>query len=133
MSKKLKMYEPLEFIHDYLMDKLEFKKQNETVAVHVTCSSTKLGLKEKFKTVAEACVTNVIMPSKVRCCGFAGDKGFEVPELNESALADLKDSLPADCSAGYSNSRTCEIGLSHRSGISYQSIVYLVDRCTNSK
>lgn len=133
MSKKLKMYEPLEFIHDYLMDKLEFKKQNETVAVHVTCSSTKLGLKEKFKTVAEACVTNVIMPAKVRCCGFAGDKGFEVPELNESALAELKDCLPADCSSGYSNSRTCEMGLSHRSGISYQSIVYLVDRCTNSK
>ncbi|WP_378951670.1 FAD-binding and (Fe-S)-binding domain-containing protein [Pelosinus sp. sgz500959] len=133
MSKKLKMFEPLEFIHDYLMDLLEFKKQPETIAVHVTCSSTKLGLKEKFKKVAEACATTVVMPAKVRCCGFAGDKGFEVPELNESALSELKDCLPADCSAGYSNSRTCEMGLSHRSGISYQSIVYLVDRCTSAK
>jgi len=133
MSKKLKMYEPLEFIHDYLIDKLNFTKQPETIAVHVTCSSTKLGLKEKFKTVAEACAKTVVMPAKVRCCGFAGDKGFEVPELNESALAELKDCLPDDCSAGYSNSRTCEMGLSHRSGISYQSIVYLVDRCTTSK
>lgn len=133
MNKKLKMFEPLEFIHDYLMDKLTFTKKSETVAVHVTCSSTKLGLKEKFKTVAEACATKVIMPAKVRCCGFAGDKGFEVPELNESALSELKDCLPPDCSAGYSNSRTCEMGLSHRSGISYQSIVYLVDRCTVSK
>lgn len=133
MSKKLKMYEPLEFIHDYLMDVLEFEKQPETIAVHVTCSSTKLGLKEKFKKVAEACATTVVMPAKVRCCGFAGDKGFEVPELNESALSELKDCLPADCSAGYSNSRTCEMGLSHRSGISYQSIVYLVDRCTTAK
>ena len=133
MSKQLKMHEPLEFIHDYLMDKLTFNQQNETIAVHVTCSSTKLGLKEKFKTVAEACATTVVMPSKVRCCGFAGDKGFEVPELNESALAELKDCLPADCNAGYSNSRTCEMGLSHRSGISYQSIVYLVDRCTAAK
>lgn len=133
MSKKLKMYEPLEFIHDYLMDKLEFKKQPETIAVHVTCSSTKLGLKEKFKKVAEACATTVVMPAKVRCCGFAGDKGFEVPELNESALSELKDCLPADCSTGYSNSRTCEMGLSQRSGLSYQSIVYLVDRCTVKK
>jgi len=133
MNKKLKMFEPLEFIHDYLMDKLEFTKGPETVAVHVTCSSTKLGLKEKFRKVAESCATTVVMPAKVRCCGFAGDKGFEVPELNESALAELKDCLPADCSAGYSNSRTCEMGLSHRSGISYQSIVYLVDRCTVSK
>ena len=133
MNKKLKMFEPLEFIHDYLMDKLEFKQQNETIAVHVTCSSTKLNLKEKFKKVAEACATTVVMPAKVRCCGFAGDKGFEVPELNESALAELKDCLPADCNAGYSNSRTCEMGLSHRSGISYQSIVYLVDHCTTAK
>jgi len=133
MNKKLKMFEPLEFIHDYLMDVLQFNQQDETIAVHVTCSSTKLGLKEKFKKVAEACATTVVMPAKVRCCGFAGDKGFEVPELNESALAELKDSLPADCHAGYSNSRTCEMGLSHRSGISYQSIVYLVDRCTKAK
>jgi len=133
MSKTLKMYEPLEFIHDYLMDLLQFNQQQETIAVHVTCSSTKLGLKEKFKKVAEACASTVVMPAKVRCCGFAGDKGFEVPELNESALSELKDCLPADCNAGYSNSRTCEMGLSHRSGISYQSIVYLVDRCTAAK
>ncbi|AIF53914.1 FAD-binding and (Fe-S)-binding domain-containing protein [Pelosinus sp. UFO1] len=133
MDKKLKMFEPLEFIHDYLLELLNFNKEQETIAVHVTCSSTKLGLKEKFKKVAEACATTVVMPEKVRCCGFAGDKGFEVPELNESALAELKDCLPADCSAGYSNSRTCEMGLSHRSGLSYQSIVYLVDRCTTAK
>jgi D-lactate dehydrogenase len=133
MSRGLHMFEPVEFIHDYLLDLLEFKQQEETIAVHVTCSSTKLGLKEKFRKVAEACASTVVMPEKVRCCGFAGDKGFEVPELNESALAELKDCLPTDCSAGYSNSRTCEVGLSHRSGISYQSIVYLVDRCTVAK
>jgi len=36
-----------------------------------------------------------------------------------------------DCTAGYSNSRTCEIGLSAHSGLSYQSLMYLVDRCAN--
>ena len=70
------------------------------------------------------------MPEKVKCCGFAGDKGFEIPELNESALEHLKEALPADCGCGYSNSRTCEIGLADKSGISYQSIAYLVDRCS---
>ncbi|ETX12207.1 FAD-linked oxidase [Marinomonas ushuaiensis DSM 15871] len=34
------------------------------------------------------------------------------------------------CEAGFSNSRTCEIGLSEHSGLDYQSIVYLVDRVT---
>ena len=56
--------------------------------------------------------------------------GFDLPELNAAALAELKPSLPGECTSGYSNSRTCEIGLSEHGGISYQSIVYLVDRCT---
>ena len=34
---------------------------------------------------------------------------------------------------GYSNSRTCEIGLSTNGGITYRSIVYLVNACTTPK
>ena len=34
---------------------------------------------------------------------------------------------------GYSNSRTCEIGLSTNSGIPYKSIVYLVNKVTSPK
>ncbi len=34
---------------------------------------------------------------------------------------------------GYSNSRTCEIGLSLHSGVSFKSIVYLVDKVSTSK
>ncbi|HEX8908500.1 MAG TPA: hypothetical protein VF805_04825, partial [Anaeromyxobacteraceae bacterium] len=60
-----------------------------------------------------------------------GDKGFSTPELNASALSGLREALPADCRVGYSNSRTCEIGLSLHGGIPYQSIVYLVDRATS--
>jgi D-lactate dehydrogenase len=133
MDKRLKLVEPVEFIHDYLLGALTFTKLPETIALHVTCSSVKMGLHDKFKLVAEACAAKVIIPPKIGCCGFAGDKGFSTPELNESALAGLKSALPPDCHSGYSNSRTCEIGLSNQSGISYQSIVYLVDRCTIKK
>ncbi|MDD4599442.1 hypothetical protein SDC9_03879 [bioreactor metagenome] len=133
MDKPLTILDTVEFIHDYLLDKLDIKQSPETVAVHVTCSATKMGLAEKFKAIAEACAVKVIMPGKVKCCGFAGDKGFEVPELNESALAHLRESIPSDCKCGYSNSRTCEIGLADQSGISYQSIAYLVDRCSSGK
>jgi D-lactate dehydrogenase len=133
LDKRLAMYEPVEFIHDYLMDRLVFRRLSETIAIHVTCSSTKLLLGEKFKAVAAACADKVIVPPKVGCCGFAGNKGFDLPELNAAALAELKPALPGDCSSGYSNSRTCEIGLSEHGGISYQSIVYLVDRCTDRK
>ncbi len=131
-AQGLKLYDPVEFIHTFLMDRLVFKKAPEPIAVHVTCSSVKMGLAGKFRAVAEACSERVLMPPKVGCCGFAGDRGFSYPELNESALAELSVSLPEDCRAGYSNSRTCEIGLSLHGGIGYQSIMYLVDRCTTA-
>ena len=75
----------------------------------------------------------MIIPEHIQCCGFAGDKGFTTPELNENALAPLKEQVPKGCVTGYSNSRTCEIGLSHHAGIDYQSIIYLVDKTTTSK
>jgi D-lactate dehydrogenase len=128
-----KVYEPIEFIATFLMDKLNFTKQTETIALHISCPSLKMGQSEKFKTVAEACAQTVIIPAKVGCCGFAGDRGFNFPELNESALADLKASLSPETTAGYSNNRTCEIGLSYHGGIDYQSLIYLVDRCTSRK
>ncbi len=125
MSEKLKLYEPVEFIHDVLLDKLELVKTEEALAFHVTCTSTKMGLQEKFKTVARACTENPVFPEEVGCCGFAGDKGFTQPEINRWALRNLK--LQVDrLSAGYSNSRTCEIGLSRNSGIDYSSVMYLV-------
>ncbi len=130
LDKRLSLFEPVEFIHEFLMDRLLFSKKEGTIALHITCSATKMLLTEKFKAVAAACADRIIIPPKITCCGFAGSKGFDLPELNEIALAGLKQALPPDCSAGYSNSRTCEIGLSLHGGISYQSIVYLVDRCT---
>lgn len=65
------------------------------------------------------------------CCGFAGDKGMTHPELNKWELRSLRDQV-RDASAGYSNSRTCEIGLQTHSGIPYMSIVYLVNAHTVS-
>jgi len=129
-ENELKIYDSTEFIYEFLMDKLTFHKLNETITIHPTCSTTKMDIVDKMKAIAEACVTNVIIPKEVTCCGFAGDRGFTFPELNKSALSNLKSELPHECHAGYSNSRTCEIGLSLHSGIQYKSIIYLVDKCT---
>jgi D-lactate dehydrogenase len=130
LDSRLALHEPVEFIHGFLMDKLRFERAPGAVAIHVTCSSTKMGLADQFKAVALACAEEVVVPPRVGCCGFAGDRGFTHPELNASALSQLKAGIPEGCAAGYSNSRTCEIGLSLHGGIPYQSIVFLVDRCT---
>jgi len=131
MDARLSLHEPVEFIHAFLMDKLRFAKQPGRVAVHVTCSATKMGLAEKTRALAEACAEAVVVPAGVGCCGFAGDRGFSRPELNASALASLRQGL-GGAGQGFSTSRTCEIGLALHGGIPYGSIVYLVDRCTSS-
>ncbi len=132
LNPRLKLYEPSEFIYDFLMERLEFKPVNTTVALHHTCSNMKMALEHKLLAVAQACAQNVVVPDLVGCCGFAGDRGFSHPELNQSALMELRPAVDENCTAGYSTSRTCEIGLSHHSGLYYKSIVYLVDRCTRA-
>ena len=91
-----------------------------------------MGLESKLLELTKMCSEKVVLPD-VNCCGFAGDRGFTYPELNEFGLRNLKKQIPASVSKGYSTSRTCEIGLSLHGGISYKSILYLVDRVTRPK
>lgn len=129
VDKSLKLYEPIEFVLQFLMDRLSFTQKEITIAVHPTCSTRKMGLETKLLELARACATEVIWPEDIHCCGFAGDRGFNFPELNESALKGL-DEHTCSCEAGYSTSITCEIGLSLHAGIPYRSILYLVDEVT---
>ena len=132
--KKMKLYEPAEFIYTFLRDKLEFTQTNRPVAIHITCSMRKMGLANTLISLAKLCSTNVLVPEEVGCCGFAGDRGFTHPELNAYALRKLRPQIKEkNIQIGYSNSRTCEIGLTTNSGIPYVSIAYLVDECTTAK
>ena len=76
--------------------------------------------------VAGRCSSQAVSVDAVQCCGFAGERGFMRPELNEYALRQLKAGLPDNCTMGYSTSRTCEIGLSEMADMPYQSLLYLV-------
>lgn len=131
-TSKLEINEPIEFTLKYLVNDLEFTAINEAITIHTTCSSRKMGLEDKFKTLAELCSTNVIIPADVKCCGFAGDRGFNFPELNKSALRNLKTQTQG-AKLAFSTSKTCEIGLSEESGLDYNSIFYLLNKCTKSK
>lgn len=129
--KSLKLHEPAEFIHDYLAEHLTFRKLHKTVSVHVTCSSRLMGLGPKMIALASRCAEKVFVPAEIGCCGFAGDKGFTLPQLNAWGLRKLRPQIAAaGVTEGYSNSRTCEIGLTSNSGIPYKSIVYLVSEAT---
>lgn len=127
-SDELSIYESCEFLAKFVLHKLSIEKMAESVALHITCSSQKMQLSGFLRQIASACSQRVIEPENIACCGFAGDKGMFTPELNQSALKNLRSQIPPSCQQGYSNSRTCEIGLSQHSGIEYRSLIYLLDK-----
>ena len=127
--KGLSLYEPAEFIEEFLLKDLKIEPLDECVALHVTCSMRKMGLVSSLVNVAKACAREVYVPDEIGCCAFAGDKGFRHPELNAWALRKLRTKIEqAGAVEGFSNSRTCEIGLMTNSGIPYGNIVALVNR-----
>lgn len=130
--KRMRLYEPSEFILEFLAERLDFHQTDTPVAIHLTCSMRLMHKTDKMLELARMCSSNVIVPEGVGCCGFAGDKGMTHPELNKYALRKLKAQVKG-IPVGYSNSRTCEIGLATNSGIPYVSIAYLVNRCTTPK
>ena len=131
LAGRLPLLDSVEFVHDVVLPRVSIEQQPQAVAVHPVCSVRKMGTVDKLLAIAHRCSADVAVPDEVQCCGFAGDRGFLRPELNEHALRHLKASLPANCGQGYSTSRTCEIGLSEQAGLPYQSILYLVESCSN--
>ena len=121
---ELPLYEPTEFIEKFVLEHLTIKPVDEKVAVFAVCSAKKMGVDPCLKRVAERCAREVVVVDS-NCDGFAGDRGFFFPELNEHGLRDLKRQVEG-CDEGYAVSRTCEIGLSRNSGLVFKSIVYLV-------
>ena len=134
VMKKMKLYEPAEFIMKYLAPRLDFHPIDRHIALHLTCSTRQMGVADDLIALAKMCSNNVYLPEGVGCCGFAGDRGFTFPELNKYGLRKLRPQIEANhIEVGYSNSRTCEIGLESNTGIPYMNIVYLVHECTTAK
>ncbi|WP_258807615.1 FAD-binding and (Fe-S)-binding domain-containing protein [Pseudidiomarina sp. CB1] len=131
----IQCYELAAFLQQCVASKLHMTPLTEPLMLHVTCSSRHLDQGQSLRALAVQCSTQVIEPEQIQCCGFAGDKGFSQPELNASALAPLAEQVPAHCKHAVSNSRTCEIGLSHHAGkaeLSYRHIAYLLDELSSA-
>jgi len=134
VMKRMKLYEPAEFIMTHLIDRLDFHPIDRHIALHLTCSTREMGVADDLIRLARLCSNHVYLPEGVGCCGFAGDRGFTFPEMNRYALRKLRPQIEENhIEVGYSNSRTCEIGLQNNTGIPYMSIVYLVNECTTPK
>ncbi len=132
-NRGLKIYEPIEFSLKYLVPDLDIKQSDEAVVIHTTCSAKKMKKEEQFLQLAQLLSSDVTVPKNINCCGFAGDRGFHFPELNKTALQNLKFQITPKIKKGFSTSKTCEIGLSHHADVDYSSIFYLLDKCSDEK
>ncbi|NQV29810.1 MAG: (Fe-S)-binding protein, partial [Candidatus Marinimicrobia bacterium] len=126
--KALRIVDIIEYLNDIIIPRLDIKNKIGKVVLHPTCSTRKMGLEGTMAAVASACSHETVMPEDIGCCGFAGDRGFLVPELTEEATrreaAEVNDQ--SDVNGHYSSSRTCEMGMSAATGESYSSLVHLV-------
>jgi D-lactate dehydrogenase len=106
-----------------------FRRPGRAV-LHPTCTLVKRGGLPDLLAVARAHAEEVLIPPGAECCGFAGDRGFVVPELTRAAtIREAAEVLALDGNGRtglYSTCRTCEIGMSRAVGHPYSSIVNLV-------
>jgi D-lactate dehydrogenase len=101
------------------------------VILHPTCTLLKAGGLGDLVAVARAHAERVVLPLFAECCGFAGDKGFHLPELTATATAAEADEVRGllarePQAACYSTCRTCEIGLARAVGRPFRPLVALV-------
>lgn len=124
-----------EFAVDALLPRLAHRMQKKAgpIALHINCSARRTGTDQKLRTLLAACTDTVVEPAGVTCCGFAGDRGFVVPELNVHALRRIHAELPSNCCEGVSTNRTCEIGLTEETGRPYHSVAYLLEACSREE
>ena len=133
VAGRLPLYDFHEFAHDALLPRLRITRKAGPIALHVNCSVRRSASDAKLRRLILACTAEVVEPAGVTCCGFAGDRGFIVPELNVHALRKIHGALPANCHEGVSTNRTCEIGLTAETGRTYRSIAYLLEECSRTE
>ncbi len=99
----------------------------DSLALHPTCSSVRLGLNPSLVELAQAVADSVYVPESWGCCGFAGDRGMLHPELTASATqAQAAEVATMGASAHASCNRTCELGMSRATGEEYRHVLEIL-------
>jgi D-lactate dehydrogenase len=117
----------ISFIHQHL-DQLNLHQKYTKLALHIDCSTKKLGNENQIRDILAQCAREIITPVDIHCCGFAGDKGLTLPELNQSALKGLQQQIN-ECEIGVTFNRNCQIGLSFYGKKTYLSLPEIVLSC----
>ncbi|GAB5427802.1 MAG: FAD-binding and (Fe-S)-binding domain-containing protein [Devosia indica] len=116
-----------QFLAQHVLPKLTITQRLSSLAVHHNCSAQRLFEQSSTEAVAAACAETVAVLSSITCCGYAGDKGLFLPELNAHATRRVGNDIPQGCELGVSTVSTCASGLSERAGVPFVSLASLLE------
>jgi D-lactate dehydrogenase len=127
----LQVVDAVAFAAERILPRLPDHQKLESLALHPTCSSTRLGLGPALTAVAGAVAGRVEVPESWGCCAFAGDRGMLHPELTASAtrkqaeeVAAMRATVHASCN------RTCELGMTRATGSQYRHVLEVLEEQT---
>ncbi|RVX47676.1 D-lactate dehydrogenase [Nonomuraea polychroma] len=127
----LQVLDAVAFTAKELLPRLTVHRRLRSLALHPTCSSTRLGLDAAMTRIAEAVAERVVVPDGWQCCAFAGDRGLLRPELTASATRAEAAAVSAGNFAAHASlNRTCELGLTRATGRPYHHLLELLDQAT---
>jgi D-lactate dehydrogenase len=127
----LRVVDAVQFAAERILPRLPGYEKLESLALHPTCSSTRLGLNASLTAVAGAVAGSVQVPENWGCCAFAGDRGMLHPELTASATRKQAAEVVAmGATAHASCNRTCELGMTRATGSEYQHVLELLEERT---
>ncbi|MCU1560478.1 FAD-binding and (Fe-S)-binding domain-containing protein [Mycetocola sp.] len=128
---QLTIVDAVDFAAEQLLPRLKPVHRLDSLALHPTCSSTRLGSNAHLQQLADAVAIDTTVPVDWGCCGFAGDRGMLHPELTASATeAEAAEVTSGEFDAHASCNRTCEIGMSRATGADYRHILELLEEAT---
>jgi len=133
-DRPMTIIDSVEFAITHVIPHLPEHAKLESLVLHPTCSSTKMGMNGALETVAREVAERVEIPENWGCCAFAGDRGLLHPELTESATrAEAADVAAIGATAHASCARTCELGMTRATGKPYRHVLELLEELTRAQ
>jgi D-lactate dehydrogenase len=133
-KNNLRVIDAVVFVDEHVLPRLPVVTPSQRIgrlALHPTCSSTRLGIDGALQNIAAVVAEEVLVPDEWTCCAFAGDRGMLHPELTASATAAEAAEVRASGADAYASlNRTCDLGMTRATGQTYQHVLELLEKVT---
>jgi D-lactate dehydrogenase len=127
----MRILDSVEFVHDELLPRLKLDHRLGSVCVHPVCSVVEMGLVSKLNSVCGALAEEAVIPARVGCCGFAGDRGMLHPELTAAATREEAAEVNARPFDAYlTSNHPCAIGLHRATGKPWRAFTTVLEELT---